>query len=163
MDTASLNALEQAKRLIEEVDLGPVVERLVKIDKWNREDAIKASKQYRNYLFLRKKYPNEKLPPSKEIDDVWHAHVLHTRDYRHFCKQVFAHCEDQYLDHDPHLSEAGNIAFLEQLFENTQELYLKEFGHYIYQIRAGTIIGSLMSKIKVKLIKKYPHLALESN
>jgi len=31
---------------------------------WSRREAVQATEQYRNYLFLRKKYPEYDLPPS---------------------------------------------------------------------------------------------------
>jgi hypothetical protein len=29
--------------------------------------------------------------PSPFVDQVWHAHILNTHDYKAFCKQVFGH------------------------------------------------------------------------
>ncbi len=115
--------LDYARQLIYAVDLDAVINRLVKIESWSQKDAIAAVQQYRNYLFLRKKYPDHNLPPSIDIDDVWHAHVLHTKEYRTFCKEVFHNKEDKYLDHDPHLGREGSAEKLAQLFErNTNTL-----------------------------------------
>ena len=71
---------------------------------------------------------NISLPPSYEIDEVWHAHILHTKEYMDFCLELFG----KYLHHQPHLSsEASSMKELEQLFEKTQDLYNHEFGTYI--------------------------------
>lgn len=141
------NVLEQAKQLIYSVDLEPVINRLVAIEGWSKPNAIAAVKQYRNYLFLRKKYPGVNLPPSKDMDEAWHAHILHTRDYRAFCKQAFSDHDDFYLDHDPHLANEGSMERLAQLFEQTQKLYYQEFGEYIYQIRSQSLLRKIIDKI----------------
>lgn len=125
-------SLVEAKSLIDHEDLSCVVERLVRVDKWRRKHAIKALQQYRRYLYLRKKYPHETLPPSYEMDEVWHAHVLHTQHYMDFCDRVFGY----YLHHHPHLVKAGNDKRrLQAAFDNTQAIYQREFGEYIYRIK----------------------------
>jgi hypothetical protein len=141
------STFEQAKQLIYSVDLAPVINRLVAIEGWPQSDAAAAVNQYRNYLLLRKKYPDLDLPPSKDIDDAWHAHILHTKDYRAFCKQAFNDRDDFYLDHDPHLVKEGSMERLAQLFEQTQKLYHQEFGEYIYQIRPQSFLAKILGKI----------------
>ena len=153
------NDIVQAKQLIETADLDAVVNRLVMTEKWPHKEAILAIRQYRNYLFLRKKYPDYNLPPSIDIDEAWHAHILHTRDYHAFCKQIFSNEDDQYLHHDPHIVKEGTMERLGQLFEQTQKLYYQEFGEYIYQIRGRTFFKKCIDKIRDKLIKKFPVLS----
>jgi hypothetical protein len=53
------------------------------------------------------------------IDEVWHAHILCTKDYRTFCADVFG----EYLDHLPG-SEGFNWAY----YDNTTIAYEKKFG-----------------------------------
>jgi len=156
-------SLEEARGLIYSVDLSLTIDRLVHIEKWNRSEAAEVSKQYRNYLFLRKKYPERNLPPSKEVDEVWHAHVLHTQDYREFCKKAFANEEGQYLDHHPHVVKAGSVERLERLFEQTQALYYKEFGEYLYQIIGKSFIIKLIDKWRDTILAKFPKLASAIN
>jgi len=151
--------LEHAKNIIYSTDLQPVIDRLVKIEKWSKKDAEEVTKQYRNYLFLKKKYPEHNLPPSKDIDEAWHAHVLHTKDYREFCKQAFSNKKDQYLDHHPHIAKEGSMERLNQLFEKTQNLYRQEFGEYLYQITGRSFLGKVIDKIRDKLLIKFPKLS----
>lgn len=150
--------LAQAKALIDAADLQPVLDRLVSIEGWSPSEATAVIKQYRNYLFLRKKYPQENLPPSKDIDEAWHAHVLHTEDYRNFCRQVFSNEADQYLDHHPHIAKEGSVESLNKLFERTQALYREEFGEYIYQIAGRSFIRKCLDKIRGILVTRYPKL-----
>ncbi len=151
--------LEKAKNAIYSVDLQSVIDRLVKIERWSRVEAEETVKQYRNYLFLRKKYPDYSLPPSKDIDEAWHAHILHTQEYRSFCKQAFSEKEDQYLDHHPHTTKAGTTNKLNQLFEQTQNLYRKEFGDYIYEITGRPFFQKILDKFRDYLAVKFPELA----
>lgn len=70
------------------------------------------------------------LPPSLDIDEVWHAHILHTEEYAEFCQNVFGF----YLHHHPHHGKRGELtdADIAEAFEQgTQKLYFSEFGEYI--------------------------------
>jgi hypothetical protein len=129
---ASAMDLEQAKTYIQSTDLSMVEDRLTYIDNWPRKKALQAVSVYRNYLYLVKKYPDNVLPPSYEIDEAWHAHILFTRHYVTFCQELFGY----YLHHDPHeMQQKDGVQQLENLFETTQELYQKEFGDYLYHFK----------------------------
>lgn len=140
--------LEEAKNIIYNADLDPIVNRLVNTYKWSRAEAKEAIDQYRNYLFLRKKYSEQDLPPSQDIDEVWHAHILHSKEYTDFCKLVFG----DYLHHNPGQEEGE---YFQKKFETqTQELYKKEFGDYIYAVRPIPI-KMLFSRWLKLFVKKY--------
>lgn len=49
-------------------------------------------------LFLALKLLRPSVQPSPRIDDVWHAHILCSRDYLTFCGR---HNNGDYLHHDP--------------------------------------------------------------
>lgn len=146
--------LEQAKEFIDNIDLTLVIERLVKVDGgWTKKEALEAAEQYRRFLYLKKKYANHhKFPPSYDIDEVWHAHVLHTKDYIDCCHQLYG-C---YLHHTPHMAqEASSIEELEKMFATTQALYSKEYGEYLYAVkRTGIIKLVIMGVEKLKQIFK---------
>lgn len=146
--------LEQAREYIQHAEFTAVVERLVRVDGWSRKSATLALEQYRNFLFLKKKYGSQYvLPPSREIDEVWHAHVLHTKDYFNFCNIVFG----EYLHHTPHLVGEANESrsALEEMFTNTQELYKAEFGDYLYTIKMtlfrDRLVRVLLASLKLFL------------
>lgn len=146
-------SLENAKDFINSFDLRSVHNRLVKIDKWPADQAKEACGQYRNFLFLKKKYGSDfEIPPSYDMDEVWHAHILHTQDYMEFCQQVFG----GYLHHFPHEGDGGSRRLLElaEMFENqTQRLYKLEFGTDIYAVRIslGRLLGVFFRKLGSKL------------
>ncbi len=136
MDTLNDHRLEKAKQSIDTVDLTSTINRLIKVHKWTKKQALTAANQYRNYLFLKIKYSERdlSLPPSFDIDEVWHAHILHTQDYMEFCEQAFGY----YLHHHPHHGKNNIIADadLAFTFENeTQKLYFAEFGKNIKAVR----------------------------
>lgn len=153
--------VDSAKQLIDSVDLSLVVERLVKTEGWSQREAEQVVAQYRNYLFLRKKYPEDSLPPSQEIDEAWHAHILHTVEYRRFCKRVFAEREDAYLDHHPQAEQGESPEKMAELFDRTQALYHREFGEYIYQVTGKSLIRKMLDKVGEYLYARFPTLTEE--
>lgn len=84
-------------------------------------DPVKAVSEYRRFIFmaLSAKHP---CVPSRVVDEVWHAHVLHSRDYTAFCKAI----GQDYIHHEPALP--GESADLVPYFEKTTALYEKCFG-----------------------------------
>ena len=143
--------LAQVKQFIENTDLSAVLKRLVVIDGWKIKHAKAAIEQYKNYLFLKIKYRTnyspQQLPPSYEIDEVWHAHILHTQQYTDFCHSVMG----EYLHHHPHHGQDQEISqeILEEMFAETQELYEKEFGEPIKAIK-WVPFGKRISKRKLE-------------
>lgn len=78
--------LEPIKNYILEKGLLPV----------DRVDGI--VKQYQLYMYLRI-VENFRAPMScADIDTVWHAHLLHTQNYREFCHAICG----GFIDHTPH-------------------------------------------------------------
>lgn len=125
-------SLEEFKKFVYSENLKPVQDRLYKIEGWPKRHIAKALEQYRNFLILRKKYGHQyELPPSVDIDEVWHAHILHTEDYINFCDHAFGY----FLHHHPHHGKNNELSDkdMAQLFEQTQSLYCKEFGDYLYK------------------------------
>ena len=123
--------LTKARKLINMIDLNSTINRLIKVHHWKEDWALKAVEQYRNYLFLKIKYgKTHTLPPSLDIDEVWHAHILHTEEYTEFCQEAFGF----FLHHHPHHGKNNELtdADIAQAFEQeTQKLYYLEFGEYI--------------------------------
>jgi len=140
------NDLMVAKKLIDKSDFTPIINRLTIIERWSKRDAEEVCKQYRNFLYLNKKYGQQfSLPPSKDIDHAWHAHILYTEFYNDFCNQIFG----GYFHHRPHRGFAGAEAakkIKDDFFNNTQRLYFEEFGAYIYEIRPK--ISAFLSDLK---------------
>ena len=87
-----------------------------------------AEMEYRRFLTLKLLYPSIALVPSKQVDTVWHAHILDTRAYREDCQQVFG----RFIDHYPYFGIYGKDDYQEMknTFSQTVVLYEKHFGAY---------------------------------
>ncbi|RGP52587.1 glycine-rich domain-containing protein [Pseudomonas abyssi] len=87
-----------------------------------------AELEYRRFLTLKSLYPSVSLVPSKQIDSIWHAHILDTRAYREDCHQVFG----RFIDHYPYFGIYGEEDYqnLKNAFAHTAALYVEHFGAY---------------------------------
>lgn len=87
-----------------------------------------AEQEYRRFLTLKRFYPSVALVPSKQVDAVWHAHILDTRAYREDCHLVFG----RFIDHYPYFGIYGEDDYqeLKNAFAHTVALYEKHFGTY---------------------------------
>jgi hypothetical protein len=152
------------KSLIESIDFNPIVKRMVKANHWSHAETLEGLKQYKNFLFLKRKY-HEKytIPPSIDIDEFWHNHVLHTKKYTEDCNVIFGN----YLHHHPHHGENDEFSHkvIENLFEEeTQRLHFNEFGTYLYAIRPISY-KMLVKKIfhRLAVLKLFNPLAIFLN
>jgi len=87
-----------------------------------------AELEYRRFLTLKTLYPSISLVPSKQVDAIWHAHILDTRAYREDCQRIFG----SFLDHYPYFGIYGQDDYqeLKNAFAQTVCLYEKHFGFY---------------------------------
>lgn len=90
---------------------------------WTRVFALRAIEEYRKFVYLGLVSESSVTPP-KVIDQVWHEHLLFSRAYRDFCRDVL----ERDFDHNPELlpSEEQTEAFHAQ-YDATLELYRDEF------------------------------------
>ena len=113
---------------IKKLNLQPIIYKLVKEEKWTLEAAIKSSKQYKQFLYLCKKYTglNLKIVPTKSIDAIWHCHIEDTAKYQKDCEDIFGY----FLHHFPYFgirSDEDRKEFNDAV-EQTKSLLLREFG-----------------------------------
>lgn len=88
---------------------------------WQEDDINAAINEYGRFLQLHKKQRTGIIVPGPMVDEVWHTHILHTRDYIKFCESEFG----EYLHHDPKdysTNETHDVAPTIKLYEET-------FGH----------------------------------
>jgi len=85
-----------------------------------------AERRYRMFLALVQKYPDEVVSPSKDIDEMWHIHMLHPSAYYEDCISNFGYI----LDHDGGYGSASAEEWedLLRIFDRTAALWKKEFG-----------------------------------
>lgn len=95
------------------------------LPRWQIDQATKALSLYKRFLFLLITYPQEKLVPTRDIDEFWHNHILYTKRYAHDCQNLCGH----YIHHFPsNPNDSEDMQNISKNFELTQALYLKEFG-----------------------------------
>ena len=122
VDQAFLTALSS-------IDFGPIAYKLMNPEEgepWSLLRATQAIEQYRRFLFLSKHYPNHRIVPSREVDQVWHNHILDTAKYREDCDTLFG----QFMDHWPYfgMKDDAEREELNNAFSDTQALMEAHFG-----------------------------------
>jgi hypothetical protein len=110
------------------IDFEPIAFKLMYPDEGTGltlEQATHAIEQYRRFLFLHHRYPEQPLVPSQEIDRVWHTHILDTAKYREDCELLFG----QFIDHYPYfgVTDVADRRRLETAYAQTQALFAQCF------------------------------------
>ncbi|HWA32126.1 MAG TPA: hypothetical protein VG694_01615 [Candidatus Paceibacterota bacterium] len=59
---------------------------------------------------------------TESADDLWHYFILHTKEYKEFCKKVYG----RFLNHNPILPDETPLYL--SAYNKTKELYTKYFG-----------------------------------
>jgi hypothetical protein len=106
---------------------------------WTLERANTIEAEYRRFLILMKKYPNEQTAPLVDVDTFWHYHILDTLKYAADCEAVFGY----FLHHFPYIGLRGeaDAAAHERLGQRMKELYQTTFGED-YGVSAAAFSGA---------------------
>src|SRR6266705_1835716 len=133
--------VEQVMAAIRALDLEPIKLRVMDPELgegWTREYAESIERAYRNYLIVLVKHPEdiEEIVVSKDVDEFWHTHILHTMKYTEDCERVFG----TYLHHNPDIGgrTPAEIERKDALVEKTRRLYQQESAMCSAAIQAGT-------------------------
>jgi hypothetical protein len=126
--TGDRRTTQQMIEGIRSLDLGPIKFKLMDAaegEGWTRELAERIEGEYRRFLTLLAKYPDEAIAPGKDVDRFWHAHILDTQKYVEDCERVFG----RYLHHFPYFGMRGaeDAAALAAAGARTRQLYAAEF------------------------------------
>ena len=102
---------------------------------WSSDEADRAEARYKRWLFLRRKYDGELMPPTQVIDAFWHAHILDTMAYHRDTAAIFG----RYLHHYPYFGMRGEDDYndLVNAFDNTKRRYLEEYGEDVTRPAEG--------------------------
>lgn len=116
------------KARIESVDFECVVYKLMHDEDgpdWTLDECDTFVDLYKKYLFLNAVYPELNLPPTKEIDTVWHDHIFDTSKYMVDCDNIFGY----FFHHYPYfgLNGAEDAKNLADSFEITKLLFKEHF------------------------------------
>jgi hypothetical protein len=115
--------------VIAALDLDPIKVKLMHEESgegWSLEQANAVEFEYRRFLYLMKKFPQEGAAPRADVDIFWHYHILDTIKYAQDCQAVFGY----FLHHFPYLGLRGeeDLAVHERVGERMRELYEGTFG-----------------------------------
>ncbi len=137
-------SIEDARNYIYSIDFSMLIFKITQPDPniariWDEESASQVVNLYRNYLWLLRKYSKEYpiLPPSIDIDEIWHHHILDTYKYHDDCRIIFG----GYLHHYPYFGMRSEADYknLQDTFAITQKLHFCEFGEYIMAFEEETV------------------------
>jgi len=119
-------SLQEAKAYLQTLNLSYIIESMCAehypLPRWVQADAERCAALYKNFLYLQKKHHPLSLVPTREIDEFWHNHILHTKQYMHDCEHIFGY----YLHHVP-ASPSEDTQTLIKEFLQTKQYYLEEF------------------------------------
>lgn len=123
------NTPEQMVEAIFALDLDPIKFKLMDTKEghgWSREKVDAVELEYRRFLALTAKYPDQVIAPNTEVDKFWHGHILDTMKYAEDCEHVFGY----FLHHFPYfgMRDEEDAANLASAADVTRTLYEKEFG-----------------------------------
>lgn len=93
---------------------------------WTRAQADRYEQEYKRFLALQAKYPDESIAPNVNVDKFWHGHILDTMKYAKDCEQIFGY----FLHHYPYFGLRGEQDAANQAAAaiNMRRLYQQEFG-----------------------------------
>lgn len=103
----------------------PFSKRLAQEHGWSAEFAAAAIEEYKRFALLAV-VAGHVVTPSKVIDEVWHLHLIYTRNYWDvFCPQVLG----RPLHHDPGAGRTGEVDRHTQQYAQTLASYRRVFGN----------------------------------
>lgn len=119
------NANETAKPIIS-VDLIEAAKRSDTFPRdWSPERLHRALARYERFLLLVAANPGVAVSPTRDIDEMWHLHMLSPRAYYEDCSRLFG----EVLDHDGGFGkEPVEVPLLQATFERTARLWEEQFG-----------------------------------
>lgn len=151
----SMPSLESAEAYIKALDFSNIINKMVHHQGWKRHHAERLAEHYRRFLLLNRRYADQQLPPSEEIDLFWHNHILDTRQYQGDCQAIFG----AYHHHYPYfgIDDKTDAADLSAAFETTQALYLRDFNEPLCNVRLNLkrLLKSLFKSFFMVLYPKH--------
>src|SRR5688572_15430441 len=111
------------------LDLDPIKLKLMDKNEghgWTRSEADRYELEYKRFLALLAKFPDEVIAPNTNVDKFWHGHILDTMKYAEDCQNVFGY----FLHHFPYFGMRGeeDAADLKAASVRMHELHMSEFG-----------------------------------
>jgi hypothetical protein len=131
------------------LDLDPIKVKLMHRESgegWSLHQANAIESEYRRFLYLMKKFPNEPAAPRFDVDIFWHYHILDTVKYAQDCHAVFGY----FLHHFPYVGLRGeeDLKLHRQVGERMRELYEETFDEpYVRDTELWTAAATAMPQV----------------
>jgi len=127
--TVAQKSTDEVLAAIAALDLDPIKVKVMHKESgkgWPREYADLMEREYRRFLGLMVKYPDEAIAPGMDVDEFWHYHILDTMKYAEDCQKVFGH----FLHHFPYIGLRGeaDLELHDQAGKNMHRVYEMEYG-----------------------------------
>jgi hypothetical protein len=129
-NNSQTKAAEQMIEAIFALDLEPIKMKLMDSKEghgWSKAEADRHEIDYKRFLALMAKYPDDVIAPNINVDKFWHGHILDTVKYVQDCENVFGY----FLHHYPYFGLRGeqDAANLAEAAVRMRRLYEQEFGN----------------------------------
>jgi len=123
---------------ISKIDFQVIENDLIRIFKWSPSKCADIITEYKKFMYLciTNNDKQRSLIPCKDVDEVWHAHILRTEKYMEDCKIA----GKQYIHHLPTPSDAAPANPSD--FENGTK--------YLYENVFGSLPKSWLGKFPIK-------------
>lgn len=118
---------------IRNLNLGPMIWKItnpetegsIEVD-WNEDQAIKVSEEYRKFLALSLAQEGRITTPCRNVDVIWHHHILDTEKYYEDMTNIFG----RIVHHFPYLGVRGSEdrQILLNAYDDTLVRYKEAFG-----------------------------------
>lgn len=96
-------------------------DRLARENLWSKDFTKRVIKEYKRFMFLAA-FSRKPVTPSLEVDEVWHLHMLYTRQYNEFCKLLGG-----FIHHGPTKGGKKEDNKYIDLYESTKKSYFMWF------------------------------------
>jgi hypothetical protein len=92
---------------------------------WSLEKRERELRRYQMFLHLAAKQPEQRATPTRDIDELWHLHMLHPVAYHRDCLRLFGGI----FDHDGGFgTNAGELPVLKAAFREFAVRWEAEYG-----------------------------------
>ena len=99
---------------------------------WSHETRELEARRYELFLLLAAKHPHKRATPTRQIDELWHLHMLHPVAYHRDCMRLFG----RIFDHDGGFGTGpGELPILKESFRAFAARWEAEYGEpYVEQM-----------------------------
>jgi hypothetical protein len=117
------------RQKLEALDLESIAQALMHPEHgvgWNRQQVDRAIARYKMFLYIVFINPDSAIVPTREIDIVWHHHILNTRKYACDCQWLFGY----FVHHSPNFDSETETEQLSRKkgFCDIKTLFAQTFG-----------------------------------